>query len=484
MPANGSVKAKTASGLMYSFAERIGAQLVSFVVSIVLARILMPDEYGCVAIVTVLISICDVFVTQGLGTALIQKKDAGDIDFSTIFYANIGFSLVIYILLFISAPFIASFYNYPVLDSVIRVMGIKIILSSINSIQNAYVSKRMLFKKFFYATMLGRIISAFVGIGMAYKGFGVWALVSQYLVNSVIDTIMLVLLVKWTPQKVFSWAAFKSLFSYGWKILAAGVIDEVYKELRTLTIGKVYTITDLAFFNKGSSFPNLLMSNVNTAINTVMFPVMASTEQEQIKGIMKRTLKISTFLVFPMMVGLSFVSKNLVSFLLTDKWMDCVPYLRVYCAVYAMYPIITLNKDVIKALGRSDTYLKIEVFKKLFFVIILLIFVRYGTIWIAYSMFISIFIETIINAYPTEKYIHYGWFEQLKDVCPALINSFFMGTIVYAVGLIGLNSEVELVIQIIVGILGYTAISFFTKSPELKYICKFIRFHIVRKVTE
>lgn len=475
------LKAKTASGLIYSFAERMGAQFISFLVSIVLARILMPDEYGCVAIVTVLISICDVFVTQGLGTALIQKKDADDIDFSTVFYANVVFSIVLYIFLFISAPFIASFYDYPVLDSVIRVMGVKIILSSVNSIQNAFISRRMMFKKFFYATLIGTIVSAFVGIGMAYKGLGVWALVGQYLTNSAIDTLMLVLLVRWVPRKVFSWTAFKSLFSYGWKILTAGVIDEVYKELRTLTIGKMYSTTDLAFFNKGSSFPNLLMSNVNTAINTVMFPVMASAEREQIKGIMKRTLKTSTFLVFPMMVGLSFVSKNLVGFLLTDKWIECVPYLQVYCAVYAMYPIITLNKAVIKALGRSDTYLKMEVFKKMLFVIILLSFVRYGTIWVAYSMLISIFIETVINAYPTGKYIHYGWFEQVKDICPALINSFIMGAIVYAVGLIGLNPGLELVLQVIVGSLAYLLVCILTKSPELKYMYSFVCSHVLRK---
>ena len=482
MPMNDRVKAKMASGLVYSFAERMGAQLVSFLVSIVLARILMPDEYGCVAIVTVLIAICDIFVTQGLGTALIQKKDADDIDFSTVFYANIVFSIVLYFILFVSAPFIAGFYNYPILDSVIRVMGIKIILSSVNSIQNAFISKRMMFKKFFYATLIGTIISAFVGIGMAYNGFGVWALVGQYLTNSAIDTVMLVILVRWIPQKAFSWVAFKSLFSYGWKILAAGVIDEIYKELRTLTIGKVYSTNDLAYFNKGSSFPNLLMSNVNTAINTVMFPVMANAECEQIKGIMKRTLKTSTFLVFPMMVGLSLVSKNLVRFLLTEKWLECVPYLQVYCAVYAMYPIITLNKDFIKAIGRSGTYLRMEILKKLIFVIILISFVQYGTIWVAYSMFVSIFIETIINAYPTGKYIHYSWLEQLKDVFPALVNSFIMGGIVYVVGMIGLNSGVELILQVIVGSMTYLAICLFTKSPQLKYMYGFIRCQILAKV--
>lgn len=287
---NQNMKSKVLSGLFWKFAERILAQLVSLVVSIVLARLLLPEDYGAVSLVTIFITLANVFVVDGLGVSLIQKKDADDVDFSTVFYFNIVFSCAIYFLLYLFAPVLAAFYDMPILCPVVRVLGLKIPIAGINSVQQAFVSRKMIFKKFFFSTLIGTVISAVVGIAMAYYGFGVWALVCQYLINSVIDTIVLWLTVRWRPIRTFSIERMKGLFSYGWKLLVQSLLVTLYGNLRSLVIGKVYSSADLAFYNKGGQFPNLIVTNVDSAINSTLFPAMSKEQNntERVRAIARR----------------------------------------------------------------------------------------------------------------------------------------------------------------------------------------------------
>ena len=262
-------------GFMWRFAERCGAQLVSFVVSIVLARILSPEDYGTIALVTVFTAILQVFVDSGLGTVLIQKKDADDLDFSSVFYFNFIVCLVLYAVMFLAAPYIALFYEDSTLTSVIRVLSLTIVISGVKGIQQAYVSRNMLFKRFFFSTIGGTIFSAFLGIGMACAGFGVWALVAQQISNTAIDTLILWITVKWRPKKVFSWQRLKYLLSFGWKLLVSALLDTGYNNLRNLIIGKLYSPTDLAFYNQGDKFPKVIVTNINASIDSVLLPTMS-----------------------------------------------------------------------------------------------------------------------------------------------------------------------------------------------------------------
>ena len=259
-------KGNVISNFLWRFAERCAAQLVTLIVSIILARILTPSDFGTVSLVMVFTTIMQVFVDSGLGTALIQKKNADDLDFSSVFYFNFAVCLILYAGMFIAAPYIAGFYNDVSLTPIIRVISLTIVISGVKGIQQSYVSRNMLFKRFFFATLGGTIFSAFLGIGMAYAGCGVWSIVAQQLSNTAIDTLILWITVKWRPKKMFSWSRLKSLLSYGWKLLASSLLDTVYNNLRNLVIGKIYTSADLAYYNQGDKFPKVVITNINASI--------------------------------------------------------------------------------------------------------------------------------------------------------------------------------------------------------------------------
>ena len=358
---------KVFSNFIWRFAERCGAQGVTFVVSIVLARLLDPSVYGTVALVTVFTTIMQVFVDSGMGSALIQKKDADDLDFSSVFYFNIMMCSVLYLIMFVAAPFIAAFYKTPELTPVVRVLSLILIISGVKNVQQAYVSKNMLFKKFFFSTLGGTIGAAIVGITMAYLGFGVWALVAQMLFNTAVDTTILWITVKWRPKKMFSLQRLKGLFSYGWKLLVSSLIDTVYNDLRQLIIGKIYSKSDLAQYNQGKKFPALIVTNINTSIDSVLLPTMSKAQDSAntVKNMTRRAIKTSTYLMMPFMVGLAVCAEPLVRLIITEKWLPCVPFLRIFCFTYAFYPIHTANLNAIKAMGRSDLFLKLEIVKKI-----------------------------------------------------------------------------------------------------------------------
>lgn len=465
------------SNLIWRFAERCGAQLVSFVVSVVIARILEVEAYGTVALVYVVISILQVFVDSGLGTALIQKKDADEDDFTTVFYANILFCTLLYILLFFSAPYIALFYDDLALTPLIRVLGICLIISGVKNIQQAYVSRNLIFKKFFFATLAGTIGAGVIGIYMAYSGYGVWALVAQHIFNGVVDTLILWITVKWRPTGKFSFAKFKSLFSYGWKLLASALLDTVYNKLRQLLIGKLYTSTDLAYYNKGDQMPAMVVNNINNAIDSVLLPVMSEEQDDKtrLKAMMQRAMRTSMFFMAPMMLGLVAVAPVLIELLLTEKWLPTVFYLRVFCITYMFWPLHTANLNAIKALGRSDIFLKLEIIKKILGILVLLSTVWFGVKVMTYGMLLDSFASQLINSYPNKKLLNYGYREQIKDILPSILIALFMAICVYPIQWINLPKICILTIEVLVGTVIYALLAKVFKVREFETMMSLIR---------
>ena len=445
------------SNLLWRFAERCGAQAVAFIVSVVLARILDPSAYGTVALITVFIAIVQVFVDSGLGNSLIQKKDADDTDFSTVFYTNVAFCVVLYLLIFAAAPLIAAFYARPEIVPYIRVLSLTVIVSGVKNVQQAYVSRHMMFKKFFFSTLGGTIAAGVIGVIMALNGAGIWALVAQQLINVTIDTCILWITVRWRPIRCFSWERLKKLYSFGWKLLASSLLDTVYREMSSLIIGKMYTSADLAYFNQGDKFPKLIITNINTSIDSVLLPTLSDVqdEKEKLKALTSKAIKLSCFILSPLMIGMAAVAEPMVHVVLTDKWLPCVNILRIFCFVYLLYPIHTANLNAIKAVGRSDIYLRLEIIKKLIGFVLLVASMWFGVEAMAWSFLIMGIVSQLINAWPNKELLDYGFAEQLRDVLPAMLPAAVMGILVYIIGAALGNSLPILILQITAGALIY-----------------------------
>lgn len=465
------------SNFIWRFAERCGAQLVSFVVSIVLARILAPKDYGVVALVTVFTSILQVFVDSGLGTSLIQKKDADDLDFSSVFYFNIIVCFILYAGMFFAAPYIALFYNDISLIPIIRVLSLIIVLSGVKGIQQAYVSRHMLFKKFFFATLGGTIFSAILGICLASMGLGVWALVAQQLSNATIDTLILWISVKWRPKRSFSWQRLKCLLSFGWKLLLSALLDNVYNNLRNLVIGKMYSSSDLAYYNQGDKFPKVIVTNINASIDSILLPVMSNSQdnKERVKQMTRRAIKTSTFIMAPLMMGLAFCSESIVSIVLTDKWLPCVPFLRIFCITYMFWPVHTANLNAINAMGRSDYFLKLEVIKKAIGMTLLLSTMWFGVMTMAYSLLISTLTSMIINSWPNKYLLNYSFKEQMNDIIPSIVLAIIMGLVVSIIGVLNVSNVMKLLIQIPIGAFVYIIGAKLLHIDSFEYLLKIIK---------
>ena len=428
---NEVTKSKVLSSLLWKLMERGGTQGIQFIVTIVLARLLLPEEFGLIVLVTIFIAIAGVFVQSGFNTALIQKKNVDEVDFSSVFYLSLIVASLLYIFLFFTAPLVANFFEEPELEPVLRVLSLTLFFGAVNSIQIAVVARKMQFKKLFFSSLGAIIISGTVGLVMAYAGFGVWALVGQQLINQLMVLVILWFTVKWRPKLVFSLERINNLFSFGWKLLVSGLIDTLYTNLQSLFIGKMFSPAILGFYNRGEQFPSLIVSNIDGSIQSVMLPTLSSYQEDRqrVKEIVRRSIVTSSFIVFPMMVGLAVIAEPLVKILLTEKWLPAVPFLQIFCASYALWPIHTANLQAINALGRSDIFLKLEIVKKIFGLIILGVSIPFGVYAMAIGVLVTGIIASFINAYPNLKLIDYSFQEQWKDIIPSLLLSLVMGIV-------------------------------------------------------
>lgn len=470
-------KSKVLSNLIWRFLERFGVQVVTFLVSVVLARILTPEDYGKIAIVTVLVTILNVFVDSGFANALIQKKNADDLDFSTVFYFNLLLCIIIYVGVWASAPEIASFYGDMEYIPIIRVVSFSIVVSGIKNVQQAYVAKNFLFKKFFFSTLGGTIVSAGLGILFALRGFGVWAVVVQYLSNTIVDTMVLWYIVEWKPIWAFSFQRLWKLFSYGYKLLVSSLLNTIYNNIRQLVIGKLYSSADLAYYNKGEQFPSLLMVNINTSLDSVLFPTMSEQQddREKVRNTVKKSIVISTFLLWPLLVGLAVMAEEIVSVVLTEKWLQCVPYMRIFCAVYATHPIQTASLNAIKAIGRSEIFLKLEILQTLAGCLLLVAVIRKGAMWIALMCLVSSIFSCIVICRECKNLFGYGIMSQIKDLVPNLFISLFMGACISNVQL-EIDIIGNLVCKIVIAGLIYIGGSILLKNKGLKLVIEYIPF--------
>lgn len=463
--------------------ERMSAQLVQMIVSIVLARILSPSDYGAVAMVSIFVVFANVIIDGGFSSALIQKKDADDKDFSTVLYFSIFSSVLLYIVLYLVAPCISSFYGegYAILIPVLRVLGIQVIIFAINSVQQAYVQKQMMFRNFFWATLVGTICSAVVGLSMAYLGYGIWSIVYQQLTATIVNTFTLYAITRKRPTLDFSFSRLSSLFAYGVKLLGANVLITGYQEIRALIIGKVYAAQDLAYFDRGKQFPSLVVTNINSSIGAVLFPKMANEQDDtdQIRQTTRQSIRFCSYLMSPLMLGLAAVSEPFVRLVLTEKWLGCVSLMQWFCVVFLFMPIHTANMQALKAIGRSDTCFNLEILKKLIEMLALLAVVWISVEAIVINMAILSALFTIVNAYPNRKLLCYSYKEQFMDICPSLL----MGVCVFAAILLFNHYVVwadayTLFADAVIGGLVYICLSFLTRNREFGYMLSLLkRYH-------
>lgn len=473
MDENNNLKGKVIRGLFWKILEQCGSQGIQFVVALVLARLMTPAEYGTISLITIFIAIANTFVQSGFATALIQGKDVEEEDYSSVFWVSMALALLCYMVLFLSAPLIADYYTTPVLKELVRVMGIVLFPGAVVSIQTAYVARNLRFRQLFQSTMIAVILSGGVSIALAMRGFGVWAMASQQMVYYFSLMLVMFLTLKWYPRVLIRTSRLTRLFSFGWKILVSGLIDAVWQNIYGLIIGKKYSSGDLGAYNRGEQFPKIIATNLSTAIQSVMLPAYSKEQDdpETLRRMASRSIKLSAFVIFPMMAGLSAVAKPLVILLLTDKWLVAAPYLILLAVSYAVYPIHIINLQVMNAMGRSDLFLKLEVIKKALGAVILILSLSLGIWPMLILKVMDEYLCTVINAMPNKKLIGYGPMSQWREVLPSLIISVVMGAGVYLIQFLRLPEAVTILIQMAVGTGAYIALSWLFNREPLQYIC-------------
>lgn len=465
-------KNKVITSLFWKLSQTISTQVISFGLTMILARLLSPSDYGIIGLITIYINISTIFITGGFGNSLIRKKDIDDEDLSSVFYIYLVFSAFFYAVLFFMAPFIARFYGKPILVPILRVLGINLFPGSINSIQQALVARRLMFKMFFWRSITALTISGAVGLTMAYLGYGVWSLVGMQCTSAFVGAFVLWFTVKWRPKLVFSMSKARELFSYGYKLLISNLVTTVYNSLYGLIIGKIYDTTTLGYYTRGQQFPTLIMGSVDGTISSIMLPTLSAMQDDKtrLKATMRKAISGSSFLLNPLMIGLAVIAEPLVSVLLGEKWIPCVPFLQMSCFAYIFWPMQTTNVKGLQALGRSDLFLKLGFIKRAVGITLLLISIKFGVHAMMMANVMTQIIGCFIHAKPNKKLLRYGIREQVMDILPALGISVIMAAAIFPLKYLVHNDIVLLATQIISGGLIYLLISKLFKVDALHFI--------------
>jgi len=465
--------------LFWKLLERFGVQTGQFVLQIILARILSADHYGQLSLMIIFTTLANVFIQNGFNTALIQNKDVTEEDYSSVFWVSLLIAAVLYGILFATAPMIALFYKMPDLVAPFRVLCLMLFPGVLNSVQLAKTSRALNFKNVFYSNLGGIVISGIAGIIIAYMGGGLWALVVQTLLNVVAACFVMFFTVKWRPKLVCNLSRVKILFSYGWKLLVSSLLDTLYQDIRSLVIGVKYDSGTLGYYNRGKQFPQFVINSVNSSVQSVLLPAMSAEQDDRVKvkTLMRNSVMLSSYIIFPMMAGLAGVAAPLVEFALTEKWLPCVPYMQIYCFTLAFYPVHTSNLQAINAMGRSDIFLKLEIIKKSIGMAVLIaaLVLFDSPIAIALTGAVTTFTSCFINAYPNKKLIGYSYFEQMRDILPSFFASVGMLVIVLLVGMLDMPAFLMLLVQIAVGVCVYLIISVIFKPAPFYMLLAFLK---------
>lgn len=466
-----NLKQKVVKGTLWALVERFSGQAITFVVSMVLARLLTPTDYGTIALLSIFIGVAGVLADSGFGLALIQKKNISELEFNSVFYCSLVVTSTLYLILFFAAPWIADFYNTPVLVPVLRILSSTLILNSINSIQGAEISRNLKFNLSFKVSLIATITSAVIGISMAYMGYGVWALVWSQVISGIVGTIARWFIVKWRPKLMFSFAVLKPLFSFGWKMVFVNLLDTLYRNLYGFLIGKMYSKEDLAYVNKGQNQPNILMSSVEGTLARVTLPTFSKFQgdRERMVNAMRKMIVCSSFIVFPTMTIFAFTAYGQVKLMYGDQWLPIVPYIQIACFQMALYPFHNMNLQAIAGWGRTDLSLKIEIIKKIMSFAVVLIAVQFSVMALMMSIaFVISPLAILINSFPNRKLFGYAIEQQFKDVLPTICLCVLVGTLLYIISLFHLHFLVELFLQCAVGVISYLWAAIYFKVRGMK----------------
>lgn len=465
-------KGNIMQNMVWRFGERILAQITTFVVSVVLARKLSASAFGNVALLMVFIDIANIFVVQGFASALVQKKDADSIDFSSVFFFSLVIGILLYSIAFIFAPLMIYIGDLE-LPALFRVLALRVPLAAINSVQHAYVQRNLLFRKFFFSTLIGTLVSAVVGIYMAYANYGAWAIVGQYLTNSLCDTVILWCTIKWRPQLVMDFKRLKTLISFGWKMLCSGLVHVIYNKLTTFFIGTMYSTQDLAYYEQGQKIPGILETNIDVTINSVLFPVMAYEQNDRvrIKRMIRNSICTTGSIIWPMMMGLAILSDRIIVLIYGEKWLPATLFMIIACMKLSLEPIQTANLQAIKAIGRSDLYLRMEILKKTYGVLAILIGVQISVIATAVASATQFVFAAIVNGAVNRRLFDYNIREQLSDIFKNALLSLLMVLIVYLFkSIIPDMRWLSLLLNILVGMLSYVMLMFCFNRNQFDYL--------------
>lgn len=467
---------------MWSAIERFGNQGIQFFIGLILARLLMPEDYGLIGMLLVFISIAQVFVEGGFSSALIRKRDASNLDYSTVFWFNLFVSISCYVLLFFLAPFIADFYEEPKLMLLARVVGLNIVINSLGIIQKTILIKDLNFKAQARINLISIMVSGLIGVYCAYTGYGVWALVIQNLSRNLFMNLALWLSGNWRPEKVFSRLAFKELFGFGSKLMFALVLNTISEQLYTIVIGKLYNAKSLGFYTRANQFQKLPVSSIYGATGAVCYPVLAELQHDpvKLKDGYRSMIKLIAFILFPVMAILGAVSEPMIRVILTDKWLPTVPILQILCIVGAFYPLHAINLDILKIKGRTDILLKMQIIKQLIYVVMIVICYRWGIIVLVWGEVLINFIAYYINAFFSKKLLGYSFLDQLNDLVIYVVFSLLTVTFLLVINHFMKNHLLQLIVSPVLGILLYSSLSYLFKIREL-FIIKNIGVGLLNK---
>lgn len=434
-----------------------------------MARILTPEDYGLVGMLAIFIAVSQSLIDSGFSQALIRKQDRSEIDNSTVFYFNVAVGIILYAILFLSAPLIASFYNEPILTPITRAIGLSLVFNSLTVVQRALLTIKLDFKTQAQASLSGAIVSGIIGIYMSYAGYGVWSIVWQQLSSLAVTTLLLWILSHWRPIWSYSWKSFNELFGFGSKLLASGLLDTIYRNMYLIVIGKVFKASELGYYTRAQQFTDFASSNITGIFQRVTYPVLCTIQNDdaRLADVYRRLLKESAFIIFPLMMGVAAVAKPMVFSFLTDKWLFSATLIQILCLSQMWYPVHSINLNLLQVKGRSDLFLRLEIIKKILGVVVLCVTIPFGLVGMCWGMLASSIICLAINTHYTGKLIHLGFFRQMKDLLPTLLLSLAMGGAVYlTVTFIPMNSWVALSVGIVEGIILYAGLAKFMKFPE------------------
>ena len=465
-----SLKQKTVSGIMWSSLERFSVQGIQFIIQLIMARILLPSDYGLIGMLAIFLAISQSFIDSGFSNALIRKQNRSETDYATVFYFNIVVGLFFYLVLYLVSPLIARFYNEPLLTDLTRVVAITVFVNSLTIVQRAKFTIQVDFKTQAKAALIAAVISGVLGIWMAYAGYGVWALAIQSVVNAVISMILLWVYSKWIPARVFSYSSFKEMFSFGSKLLLSGLIDTTYKNIYTIVIGKKFAAQELGYYTRADQFAQFPSSNVTGIVGRVTFPILSSIQDDEprLQSVYRKYLRLSAFLIFPLMMGLAALAQPLVHVLLTSKWDGVVVLLQILCFSCMLYPVHAINLNLLQVKGRSDLFLRLEIIKKILGVAILCLTIPLGVPAMCAGLIVSSLFSLFVNTYYTGKLIDIGFVKQLRDILPLFAYAVSMGALVWFSLQLFESDGQKLVFGTITGVLYYFGVTTVFRSPELK----------------